>query len=354
LDPAVVEALAEGGHLASFLPREFGARGIDHLSYGFLHETIGAVCTSTRSLITVHDMLAHTVWRWGDDALRATWLPALAAGTALGAFALSEPDSSSEAAGLTTYAETGHGGYVLRGRKKWISFGQIADVFLVFARMDRGTGAFLVPRDTRGLTVTPIRGLLGARASMLAELSLDDCRIPAAQLLGRPGRAVPQIVASSLTLGRLGVAAGSTGLVQGCLDTAFPYARERRQGDGRLGDRQLIQRLLAGLVTDVEAARLLWLNAASLMDGDDPRAPMAAMVAKHFAAGAAARGTRHAVQILGAAGCTTEHPVERMFRDAKVMEIIEGSNEIQQITLGRFGHTDPLSLFPSDDVHSVN
>lgn len=349
--PEIVEALGKRGYLASFLPEEFRGRNLDHISYGFLHEAIGAVCTSTRSLITVHDMLTHAVWHWGSDALRSEWLPLLAGGSVIAAFALSEPDSSSETSGMKTRAESVEGGYLLRGRKKWISFGQIADVFLVFAHMRRGSGAFLVPRDTPGLTVEPIGGLVGARASMLAELRLDDCRIPAGHLVGRPGRAMPQIVTSSLTVGRLGVAAGSAGLVQGCLDIAFPYARQRRQAEGRLLDRQLVQRLLAGMVTDVEAARRLWLGAASLMDCRDPRAPMAAMVAKHFAAEAAARGTRHAVQILGASGCTTEYPLERMFRDAKVIEVIEGSNEIQQITIGRFGYTDPLALFPTGHAH---
>lgn len=348
----LVKALGKHGYLASFLPKELRGRGIDHISYGFLHDAIGAFCTSTRSLITVHDMVTHAVWRWGSHALKSVWLPQLADGLAIGAFALSEAGSSSEASTIGTRADSVGSEYVLHGCKKWISFGQVADVFLVFARMERGSGAFLVPRDTPGLRIRPIGGLLGARASMLAELHFEDCRISADQLVGRPGRAIPQILTSSLTLGRLGVAAGSTGLVQGCLDIAFPYARQRRQGEGRLLDRQLVQRLLAGMVTDVEAARRLWLSAACLMENRDPNAPMAAMVAKHFAAEAAARSTRDAVQVLGASGCTTEFPVERMFRDAKIMEIIEGSNEIQQITIGRFGYTDPLALFPSDGAQS--
>lgn len=348
LDPALIRALGQNGYLASFLPTEFGSRGIDYLSYGFLHEAIGATCTATRSLITVHDMVAYTIWLWGGDSLRSEWLPALADGSKIGALALSEPDSSSDVSGITTFAESVGGGYVLRGRKKWISFGQIADVILIFARMERGTGVFLLPRGTPGLTVTPLGGLLGARASMLAELTLDGCHVPKEHLVGRPGRAIPQIATSALTLGRLGVASGSTGLIQGCLDVAHPYARDRRQGDGKLIDCQLIQRLLADMVVDVEAARMLWLNVASLMNGDDPRAPMSAMTAKHFAAEAAARSSRNAVQVLGAAGCTTKYPVERMFRDAKVMEIIEGSNEIQQIMIGRFGYADPIALFPSD------
>lgn len=347
-----VQTLRKRGYLASFLPKELGGRGIDHISYGFLHEAIGMFCTSTRSLITVHDMVTHAVWQWGGDAIRSAWLPSLADGSAIGAFALSEPGSSSESSAMGTYAVSADGDYVLSGRKKWISFGQVADVFLVFARMNRGAGVFVVPRDTPGLSVRPIGGLVGARASMLAELHFEDCRIPEHHLVGRPGRAIPQILTSCLTLGRLGVAAGSTGLVQGCLDVAFPYARQRQQGEGRLVDRQLVQRLLAGMVTDVEAARRLWLSAACLMEGSDPGAPMAAMIAKHFAAEAAARSTRDAVQVLGAAGCTSGFPVERMFRDAKVMEIIEGSNEIQQITIGKFGYSDPLGLFPSNGIRS--
>lgn len=345
LDSNLLSAVVKGRYLASFLPAEHGGRECDWISYGLLHEAMGAACTSTRSLLTVHDMVTHTVWRWGQERHRSRWLPGLASGRLIGAFALSEPHGGSNAGDLQTSAEPVAGGYLLNGTKRWISFGQIADVFLVFARRDRGTSAFLVPRDAPGLTITPIRDLLGARASMLAELNFDGCVVKD-EPIGPARRAVPQVTTSALTIGRLGVASGSLGMVQECLDVAHSFSRERGGSDSPLIDRQLVQRMLAQMVTDIEAGRLLWLNAAALLDAREPRASMATMVAKHFAALAAARCTHDAVQLLGAVGCTPRYPVERMFRDAKIMEVIEGSNEMQQITIGRYGYTEAGGMLP--------
>jgi alkylation response protein AidB-like acyl-CoA dehydrogenase len=339
LDLELVRLLGEHGYLAPFLPQSIGGRGLDHVAYAALHEEIGRACSSTRSLLTVHDMVAHTILRWGGDELRTEWLPKLASGSALGAFALSEPHGGSDVQALRTRATRRERTFVLTGEKTWISFGQLADVFLVFARTEHGVSAFLVEREADGLEIEPIGGLLGLRASMLATLRFDGCSVPAEQLVGREGRAVPQVTTSALTLGRLGVACGSVGIVRACLDSAVAFARERSYGDEALVDRPLIQRMLAEMVTDVEAGHLLCLEAAAALDREDPRAPISAAIAKHFAARAAARSGRDAVQIHGAAGCTSAYPVERLYRDAKIMEIVEGSNEVQETLIGRHGYS---------------
>jgi glutaryl-CoA dehydrogenase (non-decarboxylating) len=336
LAPEVIDGLRRRGLLASFLPRPLGGRGLDMVGYGALHEAIGAVCSSTRSLITVHDMVTQLVWRFGTEAQRARWLPDLATGRTLAAFALTEPEAGATAT-VQARAERRDDRVVLSGTKKWISFGQLAGVFLVFAREPAGVTALLVDRDAPGLTVRPVRDLLGARGSMLAELDFDGVTVRADRVIGRPGRAAPQLTVEALTVGRLGVGAGSVGIVQGCLDVCVDYVRHQRPA---LAGYQLIQRMLAGMVTDVEAGRGLWVRAARLHDAGDPAAAMAAMVAKHFAAGAAARASRDAVQVLGANGCLPEHRVERLFRDAKIMEIIEGSTEVHELTLGAFGYAD--------------
>lgn len=346
LDDAVVDELRQRGYLASFLPADGTERVLDFTAYGLLHETIGGACTSVRSLLTVHDMVAHTVWRWGGADVRTRWSDELISGRKIAAFALSEEHGGSDVRGVRTTVRADGDGYLIDGAKKWISFGQIADVFLVFAAADRGVSALLVAADNPGLTVVPIEGLLGSRANMLAEVRFDNCRVPGTDIVGKPGRAAPQLTTSALTVGRLGVAAGSVGMAHACLRVARAHAVERGTGgDTMLIDHQLTQRQLAGMVTDIEAARLLWLRAAALLDRSDPEAPMSAMIAKHFAARTAAGCTRDAVQLLGAAGCTPRFPVERFFRDAKIMELIEGSNEIQEMVIGRHGTAEPDALF---------
>ena len=337
IDRALVGTLAAAGHLAPLLPAAHGGRELDPIAYGLLHEEIGRACSSVRSLLTVHDMVADTVRRWGSAAQRAHWLPKLVAGEALGAFALSEAGAGSDAAAVATVAEPdpdGGDGHLLTGTKRWITGGRLADVYLVFARAPEGPTAFLVERDRPGLEVVAINGMLGTRGSMLAELRLDRCPIPRGNLVGAPGRAHPFVTTSALTLGRYSVASGSVGIVQGCLDAAAGYAARRG-----LLEHQLVQRMIADMVVAAEAARLLTLRAGELIGAGSPDAPMAATEAKYFAARAAGDAARDAVQILGAAGCSPDHPVARHYRDAKVMEIIEGGNEISQTMIGRFGHT---------------
>lgn len=329
----LLRRVSEAGLWAPFLPPESGGAGMDMVTLGEVHEEVGRGCSSVRSLLTVHTMLSWTVQRWGSTEQRERWTPALAAGEVLGAFCLSEPGAGSDTSGITTTAAESGGGWVLNGVKKWTTGGQRADLFLVFARTAASIGAFLVPRDSPGVEVRPIDDMLGTRASMLAEITFRDVRLGPDALLGPSGFTAGMVLTGTLDLGRYSVAAGSVGIVQACLEASAAYAAERQVGGTPLRDLPLIQAKLSDMVTDARAARLLLAEAGRLKDAGEASTIMATWVAKYFASTAAARHASEAVQIHGANGCGPGSPVARFYRDAKVMEIIEGSNEIQRMTI---------------------
>jgi glutaryl-CoA dehydrogenase (non-decarboxylating) len=328
--------LRDRGYLGSIVSPDFSGLGRDPITYGLLTEEIAKGCSSVRSLLTVHDMVAHAVQRWGSREQKERYLPRLARGEILGALALSEPNAGSDAKGIETTAADAGDGWILAGRKKWTTFGQIADLFLVFAKAGDQPAAFLVERETAGLTVRPLHGILGTRAAMLAEIELAGCRVPKENLVGRVGFGISHVAAAALEQGRYSIAWGSVGIAQACLDACRSYAAERRQFGVPLADHQLIRRMLTDMIVEVRAARLLCLRAGWLRGTGDPGAFMETMAAKYFASRVATRAASDAVQIHGANGCSDDYPVGRYLRDAKVMEIIEGSTQIQQITLPKF------------------
>jgi len=332
----LITKLRERGWLGSLIAPEWGGRGQEMIAYGLLTEEIGRGCSSVRSLLTVHDMAAHAVQRFGTKEAKERFLPAMARGEILGALALSEPNAGSDIAGIETTAVPDGDGWILTGRKKWTTFGQIAGLYLVFAKVDGKPAAFLLERDTPGLTVTPLRGITGTRASLLAELAIDGCRVPASHLAGKVGSGISFVGNSTLEQGRYSVAWGAVGLLQACLDACREYAAVRLQSGKPLAEHQLIQAMLTEMTVNVRAARLLCLRAGWLRETRDPAAAAETMAAKYFASVAAAKAANDAVQIHGANGCTEDFPVGRYLRDAKVLEIIEGSTQIQQINIPRF------------------
>jgi glutaryl-CoA dehydrogenase (non-decarboxylating) len=331
----VVRQLASRGYLGAVLPARQGGAGFDSVEFGLLNEELGRGCSSLRSLLTVHSMVALTISRWGTEALKAQWLKKLAQGHAIGAFALTEAEAGSDAREISTEAVESGDDYILTGHKKWITFGQTADLFLVFARSLRGHCAFVVERATSGLVTSPVHGMLGTRASMMAELHLEQCRVPKRNLVGAPGFGLSHIASSALDCGRYSVAWGCVGIGQACLESCLRYASQRKQSGTLLRDHQLIQRMITQMVAGVKAARLLCCHAGQLRDAGDPVFLIETSIAKYFACRTAADVARDAVQVHGANGCSSEYPVERFYRDAKIMEIIEGSNEIQEITIAQ-------------------
>jgi len=329
----LLERMSAAGIWAPFLPTEVGGAGVSMVTLGEIHEEVGRACSSVRSLLTVHTMLSWTVQRFGTAEQKARWLPELAAGRTLGAFCLTEPEAGSDATGIRTTAVPTGDGYVLNGGKKWITNGQRADLYLVFARTGSSIAAFLVPRNSPGVSVTPIKDIMGTRGSMLAELRFSDVLLGSDSLLGPSGFTAGMVLTGTLDLGRYSVAAGSVGIIQACLDASASYTAQRKVGGAPLKDLQLIQAKVSDMVTDARAARLLVAEAGRLKDAGESSTLMATWIAKYFASTAAAKHATEAVQIHGANGCGGEYPVGRYYRDAKVMEIIEGSNEIQRITI---------------------
>ncbi|MFF7802687.1 acyl-CoA dehydrogenase family protein [Streptomyces olivaceus] len=333
LPPKLLTRLGEEGLWAPFLPADAGGSDMTWATLGRVHEEIGRGCSSVRSLLTVHTMVAWTVHRWGTDGQRQRWLPRLAAGDLLGAFCLTEPDSGSDASASGTLAERTASGWVVNGEKKWMTAGQVAGLLLVFCRTEKGMSAFLVPADAPGVEITPLTGVMGTRASMLAGIELRDVRLGPDALIGPPGWAAGTVMTGALDLGRYSVACGCVGIIQACLDACVDYTSRRSVRDGRLSELQLIRRKVTDMVVGSRAARLLCAEAGRLKDADDPATIMATWVAKYQASTAATAAASDAVQIHGANGFSAEYPVARMYRDSKVAEIIEGSTELQQLTI---------------------
>lgn len=333
ISPEFLVNASSAGLWAALVPAEFGGLGLDMLTLGALHEEIGKGCSSVRNLLTVHHMVCWAIGRWGSPDQRQQWLPAMAAGDVLGAFCVTEPGGGGALAHVAATARRQDGNWVIDGQKKWITGGVGAGLLLVFAAVEENVLAFLVPADTPGVEVTHITGMLGARASMLAEIGLRSVTVPEGALLGPERFAKGAVMLHTLDVGRYTVAAGSVGILQGCLDACLDHANRKLPTGHSLGEYQLIRAKIAEMVTSVTAARLLCEQAGRSKDAGDPETIIATWIAKYFASHAAAAAASEAVQLLGAEGCGPESVVARYYRDAKIMEIIEGSSEIQQVTI---------------------
>jgi len=346
MDPVVIAQLAELGFLAPAIPERYGGPGLDTLSYCLLVEELGRVDSSVRGVVTVSTgLVAKTVLRWGTEAQCDALLPPLAAGEALGCFALTEPDAGSGIGDLRTRARRDGDGWTLDGAKMFITNGTIARFALVFARTGeagaRGISCFVVPTDAPGFSAAPVHGKLGLRAQDTAELALDGVRVGADALLGAEGDGF-KIAMSALDVGRISLAAGAVGVAQACLDASVAYARERTQFGRPIGEYQLVQRMLADIAVETEAARLLTWRAALAADAGGRHTAESSM-AKYFASEVAVRAANAAVQVHGGYGFVDEYPVGRLMRDARVLTLYEGTSQMQQLILGR--HLTGLDAF---------
>jgi len=331
----LVARLGQVGYLGALIPAEYGGSGMDMVTYGLLNEEVGRGCSSVRSLLTVHGMVQFSILRWGSDEQKKRWLPRLATGKAIGAFGLTEPGAGSDARGIEASATVRGNSYVLHGTKQWTTFGQIADIFLIFAEQDGRVCAFLVERNRPGFSATPLGGLLGSRASMLATLRLDSCAIPKENRVGGVGLGLSAVASAALDVGRYSVACGCVGIAQASLDASIAYASTRKQYGALLKDHQLIRKMITEMVANVSAARALCYRAGQLKDAGDPRTILETLIAKYVASKAAMQSASDAVQIHGANGCGALYPVQRYYRDAKIMEIIEGSSQILEINIAK-------------------
>ncbi|MFB9904425.1 acyl-CoA dehydrogenase family protein [Allokutzneria oryzae] len=341
LPRSLLDQVGSLGLWAPFLPAEVGGSGTDYVTVGRIHTEIGRGCSGLRSMLTVHGMVSWSVNRWGSDEQKKRWLPELATGATFGVFCLSEPDrSGSDSTAEGTVAVPDGDGWVLNGRKKWITGGQVADLMMVFSRTDAGMSTFLVPRETPGVEVKPLSRIMGTASSMIAEITFTDVRLGPDALLGPRGWAAGTVMTGALDIGRYSVACGSLGIVQAALEASARYSSQRSAGGALLRDQPQIRAKISDMVTSRDAAALLCERAGRLKDADDPETIMATWIAKYHASTAATRAASDAVQIHGANGCSPDYPAARLYRDSKIMEIIEGSTELQQLTIAEVAYRE--------------
>ena len=335
----IVKKLGPLGFLGVLVPEDYGGAGLDYVSYALIVEELNRGDASVGITMWAHNSLCtNHIALFGSPAQKQTYLPRLASGAVLGAWGLTEPGSGSDAAALRTRAVERDGAWVLNGTKAFITNASVGEIAVVLARTDaekksRGISAFILERGTPGFRAgTPYRKL-GLHASDTAELVLEEARVPAANLLGERGAGFAQAM-TVLEGGRIAMAAMAVGIAQAAVDQAVRYMKQRSAFGKTLAEFNGLQGMLADLVTEVEVARLLTLRAAWLKDQGRPAMHAAAM-AKLFASETAMKAATQAVQIHGGAGYIAEFPVERIFRDAKLTEIGEGTSEIQRLVIAR-------------------
>jgi alkylation response protein AidB-like acyl-CoA dehydrogenase len=334
----LLRPLGELGLSGLYIPEQYGGSELGRLNGALAFEQLGRADMATGTWLSVHNMVAGLIYRFGSEEQRQRWLPGMTSGDLLGAFSLSEAGSGSDAASLQCSARRDNDTYVLNGTKMWVTSGGEADVYTVMVRTApgrsaEGTSCLVVEKGTPGFSAGKTERKMGLHSSPTRELIFDQCRVPATHLLGAEGDGI-KIALSSLDGGRINIGAISIGVAQAALETATSYARERRQFNHPIGFFQGVQFLLADMAMKVEAARLLVYQAAYKMDtGAD--AGMYAAMAKCFATDAAMAVTTDAVQVLGGAGYVRDYPVERYMRDVKVGQIFEGTNQIQRLVIAR-------------------
>jgi butyryl-CoA dehydrogenase len=328
---------AELGLTAVALPESAGGAGFDHISYSIVMEEISRACASTGTILSVQNSLyCDPVHRFGTDAQKKKFLLPFARGEKIGCYALTEPQAGSNAAALATRAVRRGDCYVVNGAKAWITNGGVADAALVFTKTDpekgeKGITALLIERGTPGFKVGKEEKKMGIHATACTELSFTDCQVPVENRLGNEGEGY-KIAMMTLDGGRIGIAAQATGIAQVAFDAALAYAQQRQAFGHPIADFQAIQFMLADMATEIDAARLLVRKAAWKQD-TGARFSMEASIAKLFASELATRATHKAMQIHGGYGYSQEYPVERMYRDARITEIYEGTSEIQRLII---------------------
>jgi alkylation response protein AidB-like acyl-CoA dehydrogenase len=337
LSQEALSHLAASGYLGATLPVEYGGKGWDVVTFGLLNEAFGRGSPSLTSVLTVQAMHAMAIVRWGTREQKSQWLPRLASGELIAAFALTEPAAGSALHTLTTRYSRDAGSQSLRlnGVKRWITCAQIAGVFLVFGTLDEQPIACIVPRESPGLSVEPIRELMGFRAAGLATVTFRDVEVPAANIVGKAGFGFSHVAPVGLHYGRISTACHALGMLRGCVEESAAYAARRKIGEQTVGEFGMIRTLIARMATDLQAATLLCLNACRSEDDHAAEAFEDAFIAKYFASRAAVSAASDAVQILGAAGCHESSPTSRYYRSAKITEIIEGTTQIHEDLLGK-------------------
>ena len=335
-----IRKLGEMGFCGMLVPEEWGGADADTVSYVVMLEEVARVDASTAVTLSVtNSVVAGPLLAHGTEEQKKRWLPRLARGEMLGAFSLTEPAAGSDAAGIEARAERLGDKYILNGTKSWVTNGSEAGLYIVFAKTDpaagrKGVSAFLVEPNAPGFRVARHEDKMGLRMSRSVELALENCEVPANQLLGAEGEGL-KIALAGLDSGRLGIAAQSVGVAQGALEMAARYAKQRRAFGQAIAEFQAIQWKLADMQTEIDAARMLVWQGAAMRDAGVKKLGRYASEAKLYASEMANRVVYHAVQIHGSSGYSRESEIERLYRDARVLTIYEGTSEIQRMVIAR-------------------
>lgn len=332
LPVALLRKLGAEGILCAEVPTAFGGLGASSQDNGELAAYTGSLCSSLRSIMTSQGMAAWTIQRFGDREQRRRYLAGLTSGQ-LAAVAFSEPDAGSDLSAMRTLIQPSGDSVVIDGQKMWITGARYADLILVLGRYGDGAAAVMVPSDTPGVRVEPVTDPLGCRAAGHSHVRLDGVRLPASCVLGGGGQALSLLFTTALSYGRMSVAWGCVGIVRSCLNAAASHAKRRAQAGKPLARHQLVARHLAELLIAEQVSTRACEHASRCWDSASPDMVLAAVLAKHVSAGCAAQSAATAVQVLASAGATDGSVAARAYRDAKLMEIIEGSNEICQLVL---------------------
>jgi len=340
IDPLVWEKLSELGFMGLVVPEEYGGTGLSNLALSIVLEGLNRGCAATGVTVSVHNSLGCSpIVKYGTQEQKQRWLPKLASGEVLGAYALTEPGAGSDAAALSTRALRDGQGWVLSGTKIWVTSGSLAGLFVVYARSNpsvpkgKGITAFLVPRDAPGLQIGKREKKVGIRGSPAVEVVLEGCRVGPEAVLGQVDRGFP-IALDMLDGGRIGIGAQAIGIGVACIEAAVKYAQEREQFGRPIAEFQAIQWKIADMQARIDAARLMVRYAAWLRDQGE-RCSRQAAEAKLLASQACNFAADECLQIHGGAGYTDHFPVERLFRDARITEIYEGVTDIQRLVIAR-------------------
>jgi alkylation response protein AidB-like acyl-CoA dehydrogenase len=335
-----LRGLGELGCCGMLVPEEWGGAGLDTMAYVVMLEEVARVDAALAVALSVtNSVVCMPIAKHGSEAQKKKYLRRLATGEIIGAFCLTEPGAGSDAANLQTRAERRGNGYVLNGTKSWVSNGGHSGVYLAFAKTDpaagaRGVTAFLLEESFPGFRIARYEDKMGLRSSHTAEISLSDCDVPAENRLGEEGAGL-KIALDALDGGRVGIAAQAVGIAQGALEAAVKHAKQRRAFGKTIGEFQAIQWMLADMQTEIEAARSLVWQAAWMKEQNNKRSGVIASRAKLYASEMVNRVVYKAVQVHGSQGYSRESDVERMYRDARVISIYEGTSEIQRMVIAR-------------------
>lgn len=334
-----VKKMAELGLMGVTVPEEYGGAGMDSLAYSLVIEEVSRACAATGVITAVQNSLGeYPLMAFGTEEQKKKYLPLMASGEKIAAYALTEPGSGSDSAGMTTTATLEGDHWVLNGQKNWITNSTGAEIFIVYATKDpelkhKGICCFIVEKGWPGFTIGKHEETMGVRASGTCGLTFENVKVPRENLLGVEGEGF-KIAMQALDTGRVGIAAQAVGIAQACLDNAIRYSKERHQFKKPISEFQLVQEMIVQMATEIDAARLMLYRAALKRDSGEKFTKEASM-AKLYCSEVAMRAALNAVQVHGGYGYSKEYPVERLLRDAKVTQIYEGTSEIQKLVIAR-------------------